>query len=314
MVSGGPRKGPAGAGTPRDLRSRGCHVELAGVESGRCNEGQPAPERLAVRTVPVADPGRLVSRLPEPAALAWIRHGEGLVGWGEAARITLPAGEDRFTASEKWLRELFDRATIEDPVALPGSGPVAFGSFTFDPTCDGSVLVVPSAVLGRRSGRAWLTTIGDPADSLRPACPLIPPAEVRWHDGSLPAPDWEQAVATAVGRIRAPLDQAGLGQAVQQVGHHGPVHAQMLGQGELATDSALSGGGKDLVTPRAARKVGHRIARGLGVRPQDHAQAPSEVACQRADAAWGPANIRATSSVIHPIIIGQKALSARLSV
>ena len=99
---------PAGTGTPRDLRSRGCHVELAGVESGRCNEGQPAPERLAVRTVPVADPGRLVSRLPEPAALAWIRHGEGLVGWGEAARITLPAGEDRFTASEKWLRELFD--------------------------------------------------------------------------------------------------------------------------------------------------------------------------------------------------------------
>jgi hypothetical protein len=54
---------------------------------------------------------------------------------------------------------------------------------------------------------------------------------------------------------------------------------------------------------------------GLGVRAQDHAQAPSEVACQRADAAWGAANIvRATSTIIHPFIIGQKALSARLSV
>ena len=161
------------------------------------------PDRLAVRTVPVADPSGMVSRLPDPAALAWIRHGEGLVGWGEAGRITLPAGEDRFTAGEKWLRELFDRATIEDQVAMPGSGPVAFGSFTFDSTCDGSVLVVPSAVFGRRSGQAWLTTIGDPADSLRPARPLTPPTAVRWHDGSLPAPDWERAVATAVGRIRA---------------------------------------------------------------------------------------------------------------
>jgi menaquinone-specific isochorismate synthase len=180
------------------------------VESGRGNEGQPLPDRLAVRTVPVTDPPSLVSRLPDPAALAWIRHGDGLVGWGEAARITLPAGEDRFTAGEKWLRELFDRATVDDQVALPGSGLVAFGSFTFDPTCDGSVLVVPGAVLGRRSGRAWLTTIGDPAGPARLAAPLSSPAEVRWHDGSLPAPDWEQAVATAVSRIRS----GGLGKVV----------------------------------------------------------------------------------------------------
>ena len=180
------------------------------MESGRGNAGQPVPDRLAVRTVPVTDPGRLVGRLPEPAALAWIRQGDGLVGWGEAARITLPAGEDRFTAGEKWLRELFDRATVEDQVALPGSGLVAFGSFTFDPTSDGSVLVVPGAVLGRRSGQAWLTTIGDPAGSARPASPLTSPSEVRWHDGSLPAPDWERAVATAVSRIRA----GGLGKVV----------------------------------------------------------------------------------------------------
>ncbi len=159
-----------------------------------------------MRTVPVSDPGALVSRLPEPAALAWIRQGEGLVGWGEAARIMLPAGEDRFTAGEKWLRELFDRATIDDQVAMPGSGPVAFGSFTFDSTCDGSVLVVPTMVLGRRAGQAWLTMIGDQAGPFRPARPARPltlPAEVRWHDGSLPAPDWERAVATAVSRIRS---------------------------------------------------------------------------------------------------------------
>jgi menaquinone-specific isochorismate synthase len=194
---------PVRLGHSRDLRSGHGHVKLTGVEPGRGNEGQPAPDRLAVRTIPVSDPGALVSRLPEPAALAWIRQGEGLVGWGEAARITLPAGEDRFTAGEKWLRELFDRATIDDQVAMPGTGPVAFGSFTFDSTCDGSVLVVPGAVLGRRAGQAWLTMIGDQADLFRPAHPLTLPAEVRWHDGSLPAPDWERAVATAVSRIRS---------------------------------------------------------------------------------------------------------------
>jgi len=34
---------------------------------------------------------------------------------------------------------------------------------------------------------------------------------------------------TAVGRVRVPLDQAGLGQAVQQVGHDRAVDAQVLG-------------------------------------------------------------------------------------
>jgi menaquinone-specific isochorismate synthase len=177
------------------------------VGYGRGHQNQLAADRLAVRSTAVADPGDLLDRLPSPAALAWVRHGEGMVGWGEAARIALPTGEDMFTAGEKWLRELFDRAEVDDQVQVLGSGPVAFGSFTFDPTSDGSVLVVPAMVLGRRAGRAWLTSTGDPADGpadgLPAASPRRPPSEVRWHDGSLPAPDWERAVASAVGRIMA---------------------------------------------------------------------------------------------------------------
>ena len=99
---------------------------------------------------------------PPASALAWVRQGSGLVGWGEVARITLPAGEDRFTAGEKWLRTLFEGAVTEDQVRRPGTGPVAFGSFTFDPASDGSVLIVPRTILGRDpSGQAWLTTISD---------------------------------------------------------------------------------------------------------------------------------------------------------
>jgi menaquinone-specific isochorismate synthase len=155
-----------------------------------------------VRTVPVPDPGDLVGQLPEPAALAWLRRGEGIAGWGETARISLPAGEDRFTAAEKWLRALVENADVDDQVAEPGCGPVAFASFTFDAASDGSVLVVPRIVAGRRGGVSWLTTIGDGAAPTVPR-PLAAPAEVRWHDGSLAAPDWELAVAVAVGRIRS---------------------------------------------------------------------------------------------------------------
>jgi menaquinone-specific isochorismate synthase len=158
-----------------------------------------------VRSTPVPDPVDLLSRLPEPTALAWVRHGAGIVGWGETARITLPAGEDRFTAAEKWLRELFDAADVTDEVGCRGSGPLAFGSFTFDDCADGSVLAVPRTILGRDgNGRAWLTTIsrvGEPAADAVSPLPLTSPQGIRWHDGSLSAPEWEQAVAAAVRRI-----------------------------------------------------------------------------------------------------------------
>jgi len=193
--------------------SAGAHVKLAGVALPQGTGGRRAPGRLAARTVEIPDPGDLVALFPEPAGVAWIRHGDGLAGWGETARVTLPAGEDRFTAGEKWLRELFDGAEVHDQVAEPGSGPVAFGSFTFDSTSDGSVLVVPETIIGRRGGRSWLTTIrplataATPAPALpggpgRTSTPLTAPTEIRWHDGSLTAPEWQRAVATAVQRIR----------------------------------------------------------------------------------------------------------------
>jgi menaquinone-specific isochorismate synthase len=175
----------------------------------RDTDGQPdgdyGGEHLLVRTTPVPDPGDLIGRLPEPGALAWVRHGAGLVGWGEAARVTLPAGDDRFAAAEKWLRELAEGADVADAAGCRGSGLVAFGSFTFDDASEGSVLVVPRAILGRdEDGNAWLTTItvkGEPPLRAAPYRPLVIPEKIRWYDGSLSAPEWEQAVAAAVRRI-----------------------------------------------------------------------------------------------------------------
>jgi menaquinone-specific isochorismate synthase len=191
------------------------------VGADRAGAGQRTPDQLIVRTVPAPRGGDLLDLLPHPDAVAWLRHGGGLVGWGEAASITLPAGEDRFTAGEKWLRALFETADVDDRVGLPGCGPVAFGSFTFDPASDSSVLLVPSTVIGASRGQAWQTTIGDgtataavpgraagqgsrsrlAAAAPDPRADPAWPGEIRWHDGSLSAPQWQQAVAAAVRRI-----------------------------------------------------------------------------------------------------------------
>ncbi len=173
------------------------------MEALQNSQVRPVADGLTVSTVRSVDPGDLLARLPGPAASAWIHQGDGLVGWGEAARLTIPAGVDRFAAGEKWLAELFDAATVRDEVGVPGTGPVAFGSFTFDPASEGSVLVVPSIVVGRRSGVGWQTTItAHGAAPQVPATPPVNPAEVRWSDGSLSAPQWEQAVSAAVTRIK----------------------------------------------------------------------------------------------------------------
>src|SRR5437763_8543013 len=149
----------------------------------------PARAPLVARTVPLADPGPLLALLPPDAALAWVRRGEGLVGWGSAARIRT-AGEGRFAAAEAAWDELTRHAVVRDEVGLPGTGPVAFGSFAFSPRSPaGGVLVVPEVVVGHRGGRWWVTTLGVGAvlprtRRPRPQAPPTTPGEVAFADGA----------------------------------------------------------------------------------------------------------------------------------
>ena len=243
---------------------------------------------LTVRTVPIADPGDLAGQVPGPGALAWIHGGEGLIGWGEVARVTLPAGQDRFTAADKWLREALDRARIDDEVGAPGCGPVAFGSFTFDPASDGSVLVLPRLVLGRRAGQAWLTSISR-RPGRRAARDTWPaglglaeptPGEIRWHDGSLSAPEWERAVAAAVSRIRA----GGLRKVVLArdlyASAAAPIDERLL-LGRLAARypecytfacAGLAGATPELLIKRQGREVSSLVLAGTAPRGQDAAE------------------------------------------
>ncbi|MGI5286409.1 isochorismate synthase [Nonomuraea polychroma] len=151
---------------------------------------------LIARTVQIPDPGDLIARIPIPSGLAWVRHGDGLVGWGEAARVLVPPGADRFAWARDRLTDLFGRMAVEDGAGEPGSGPVAFCAFTFDPDATGSIMIVPSTILVRRSGRAWLTSVGTAASI--PAAPVRPPVGVTYEDDYSGAVDWMRSVEKAL--------------------------------------------------------------------------------------------------------------------
>jgi menaquinone-specific isochorismate synthase len=155
----------------------------------------------AVRSQPVDLVGTILQRLPHASdALAWVRGGEGLVGWGEAARLQI-SGPDRFARARDWWRELVAHADVDDDVSTRGSGLVAFGSFAFrdDQT---SVLVVPEVVLGRGGGQTWLTTIGDPPRLASPD-PVRRTRGLRYAQGDMSVTGFRAAVAAAVSRIAA---------------------------------------------------------------------------------------------------------------
>lgn len=186
----------------------------------RAAAGAHVPQHLVVRTVEIhdlpsgdhPDPADLLDLLPPDAPLAWVRRGDGLVGWGEAVRIEV-GGPDRFADAERAWQDVLAHAVVRDEVRLPGTGPVAFGSFAFDDaSAAGGVVVVPRVVVGRRDGRTWLTTLSTgaalgPLPRLAELAPARPPAacpgEVAYTDGAVTADAWLDVVADGVAAIRA---------------------------------------------------------------------------------------------------------------
>ncbi|MFC6154026.1 isochorismate synthase [Nocardioides yefusunii] len=175
------------------------------------------PVRLVARTrrLDVADAADLLALLPEDAPVAWIRNGEGLVGWGVAARVTA-SGASRFADADTWWNTVVAAAQVNDEVAQPGTGLVAFGTFGFSDAHTGdSSLVVPRVVVGRRGEHAWVTTVAvageapadltdDDADVWRTEVSATrAPHGLTFSDGSLDGETWMGVVADAVRRIDA---------------------------------------------------------------------------------------------------------------
>lgn len=141
----------------------------------------------------------LLGRLPANPT-TFIRHGDGLVGWGEAVRISAN-GADRFQQLTAQWQSLLEKSEIEDAVNLPGTGLVAFGSIAFsDHSSIESVLVVPRVLLGSRDGRNWLTTIDGAALPTTEEASGSQPS-IRLTQGAQSVQGFEAAVGEALEHI-----------------------------------------------------------------------------------------------------------------
>ncbi len=233
-------------------------------------DAAPASTRLprTVRSQPVDLVGTLLHRLPHAGdALAWVRDGSGLVGWGEAARLEV-TGADRFTVARDWWRDLVAHAEVDDEVGVRGSGPVAFGSFAFRDD-EPSVLVLPEVVLGRSDGRTWLTTVGEPPRLASPE-PVRPTRGLRYAHGELSVTDFRAAVEAAVKRIDAgELEKVVLAHDLLAVAEHDiDVRAVLAGLAAGNPDcwtfavDGLVGATPELLVSRTGDRVFSRVLAG----------------------------------------------------
>jgi menaquinone-specific isochorismate synthase len=153
-----------------------------------------------VRTIEVSDPQNLLSLLPDSQSLAWVRGGDGLVGWGEFDRLEV-VGADRFEKIRLWWREHCAHFTIHDEVKKFGTGPLLFLSGTFDAD-EISVAIIPKVIVGQRNGRTWVTWIGEAsAPELTPAAQPEAPLNLSWVGGAISPSQWEINVGKALAKI-----------------------------------------------------------------------------------------------------------------
>ena len=161
--------------------------------------------RMRATTVAIPDPGPLERFLPESApGCAFVRRGEGFVALGEVARFET----DTLEAADVWWDEISNQ--IDHDSEMPGEfgiGPLAVGTFTFDPdrSEDLSVLIVPEIIIGRRGGVSWMTRLGDSrrTTSMPPLGePTVPPSGLELLGGSMGEGIWTEIVGEVVDLIR----------------------------------------------------------------------------------------------------------------
>jgi menaquinone-specific isochorismate synthase len=111
------------------------------------------------RLSPEVKISQLINFLPAESPLAFVRGGSGIIGFGEALRLAA-SGPDRMSQLAQAWRETVSASQVDNQLAWPGSGLVAFGSVAFaDESAAESILIVPSLVLGSHDGEVWLTEI-----------------------------------------------------------------------------------------------------------------------------------------------------------
>ncbi len=156
---------------------------------------------IPVTTTRLGDHLPLLELLPESNSLAWVRNGEGLVGWGTYATTTV-SGPHRFADARHWWQKQLEKLAVTNTVHGSGTGPIVFASFSFSAD-DVSVLVIPQVIVGTKSGNSWITWIGsDPQPLLKTVPDHFSMGEMTWSEQPQSDSDWKERVVTAVSRIQ----------------------------------------------------------------------------------------------------------------
>ena len=133
---------------------------------------------------------------------AWVRSGDGLVGFGEYKKFEVK-GENRFKEAKTWWEERVSEFKIQNNVHGSGTGPILFSSFSFDPN-EISVLVIPEILIGQKNGKSWITWIGDVKQPNLEKINTEPVSgEIKWQEGSISEQAWQSQVSSAINAIKS---------------------------------------------------------------------------------------------------------------
>jgi menaquinone-specific isochorismate synthase len=131
---------------------------------------------------------------------AWIRSGDGLIGFGVYKELEI-SGPERFTLARNWWDKEVANFTIKNNVHGGGTGPILFTSFAFDEN-QPSKLIIPQIVIGQKNGKSWITWIGETS---QPEISQLKNSAVsggiKWQAGSISEEKWRNQVAVAIKSI-----------------------------------------------------------------------------------------------------------------
>jgi menaquinone-specific isochorismate synthase len=133
---------------------------------------------------------------------AWVRSGDGLVGFGEYKKFEVK-GENRFKEAKAWWEERVSEFKIQNNVHGSGTGPILFSSFSFDAN-QSSILVIPEIIIGQKNGKSWITWIGDTKQPNLEKINTAPiSGEITWQAGSISEQAWQSQVSSAISAIKS---------------------------------------------------------------------------------------------------------------
>ena len=131
---------------------------------------------------------------------AWIRSGDGLIGFGVYKELEI-SGPERFTLARNWWDKEVANFTIKNNVHGGGTGPILFTSFAFDEN-QPAKLIIPQIVIGQKNGKSWITWIGETSQpEISQLKNSVVSGEIKWQAGSISEEKWRSQVAVAIKSI-----------------------------------------------------------------------------------------------------------------